>query len=119
MLASSAANLPPPAGFKKTKGRPRTSACLRTAEDGTGADGVEAEAAPTESESWEEFRHPQFRRGRRDLLVGIKRQKDGGRLKRKRGKAVGNWNGTGGTLAVRCVCTIHAFRSCVSQRVAV
>ncbi|CAM9421400.1 unnamed protein product [Pylaiella littoralis] len=33
--------------------------------------------------SWEEFRHPQFRRGRRDLLVGIKRQQDGVRSKRK------------------------------------
>lgn len=32
-----------------------------------------------------EFMHPQFRRGRRDLLVGIKRHKDSGRVKRKRG----------------------------------
>ncbi|CAM9252377.1 unnamed protein product, partial [Ectocarpus fasciculatus] len=35
------------------------------------------------SDSWEEFMHPQFRQGRRDLLVSIKRQKDGGHLKRK------------------------------------
>lgn len=41
-------------------------------------------AAKTESESWAEFRHPQFRRGRRDLLVGIKRQANG-HQKRKRG----------------------------------
>lgn len=37
------------------------------------------------SDSWEEFMHPQFRQGRRDLLVSIKRQKDGGHLKRKQG----------------------------------
>ena len=110
-------------GFKKVKGgassRPRSAAAGAAAGEGGAVVGVGSAAAGKDSESWEEFRHPQFRRGRRDLLVGIKRQKDGGRLKRKRGKAVGNWNGTGGTLAVRCVCTIHAFRSCVSQRVAV
>ena len=70
-------------GFKKVKG---TSSSRPRGTSGGAAAGGGAEAAPTESESWEEFRHPQFRRGRRDLLVGIKRQKDGGRLKRKRGK---------------------------------
>lgn len=41
-------------------------------------------AATTELKSWAEYRHPQFRRGRRDLLVGVKRQ-DSGHRKRKRG----------------------------------
>lgn len=50
-----------------------------------GMHGAAATAAAKESESWEEFIHPLFRRGRRDLLVGIKRHKDGGRLKRKQG----------------------------------
>lgn len=45
-------------------------------------------ATTKEPESWEEFRHPRFRRGRRDLLGGITRQKDGGRLKRKRGETM-------------------------------
>ncbi|CBJ33317.1 Heat Shock transcription factor [Ectocarpus siliculosus] len=69
-------------GFKKVKGgastRSRSSAADSQGEAGAGSTGAR------ESDSWEEFRHPQFRRGRRDLLVGIKRQKDGGRLKRKR-----------------------------------
>lgn len=38
-----------------------------------------------EAHSWQEFKHPQFRRGRRDLLMGIKRQENGERLKRKKG----------------------------------
>ncbi|CAN0383228.1 unnamed protein product, partial [Ectocarpus sp. 13 AM-2016] len=58
--------------------RSRSSAADSQGEAGAGSTGAK------ESDSWEEFRHPQFRRGRRDLLVGIKRQKDGGRLKRKR-----------------------------------
>lgn len=76
--------IPPRLGFKKVKGgsssRPRSIGGTAAGEGGA-AVGVK------DSESWEEFRHPQFRRGRRDLLVGIKRQKDGGRLKRKRGAA--------------------------------
>ncbi|CAM9634610.1 unnamed protein product [Scytosiphon promiscuus] len=71
-------------GFKKVKGGASSRA---RAASSNGTQGAEAGlgAATRESDSWEEFRHPQFRRGRRDLLVGIKRQKDGGRLKRKRG----------------------------------
>lgn len=52
-------------------------------------------------ESWEEFRHPQFRRGRRDLLVGIKRQKDGGRLNRKRGVKSEDMNVENSTVLTR------------------
>ena len=83
----------PPSGFKKIKGRSRMSSRSKSTDHGdaygdgaAAAAAAAAGAAPTESESWEEFRHPQFRRGRRDLLVGIKRQKDSGRLKRKRGE---------------------------------
>lgn len=53
-----------------------------------GAQGAAAASAGGEEEteesgSWHEFKHPQFRRGRMDLLVGIKRQKDGASVKRK------------------------------------
>lgn len=44
-----------------------------------------AGATPKGPESWEEYSHPQFRRGRPDLLADIRRKKDGGRMKRKRG----------------------------------
>lgn len=65
-------------GFKKVRGR---GASARAGSASSGAQGEAAEAE--ESASWEEFKHPQFRRGRRDLLVGIKRQKDDGRMKRR------------------------------------
>lgn len=43
-------------------------------------------AAPTKDpDTWQEFSHPRFLRGRRDLLADIKRQKDVGRHKRKQG----------------------------------
>eukprot|EP00903_Cladosiphon_okamuranus_P008138 g7838.t1 len=74
-------------GFKKTKGRARASSRSKFTDPDTRVGGAAPAAAPTESDSWEEFRHPQFRRGRRDLLVGIRRQKDNGRLKRKRAHA--------------------------------
>lgn len=67
-------------GFKKMKGR--TSSRSRSADSATHGG---AAATPKKVESWEEYAHPQFRRGRRDLLVGIKRRKDCGRLKRQRG----------------------------------
>ncbi|CAN0473932.1 unnamed protein product, partial [Ectocarpus sp. 12 AP-2014] len=65
-------------GFKKVKGDPasRTSSA-------SSVHPPPSAAAVDESDSWQEFRHPEFRRGRRDLLAGIKRQKDGGRVKRK------------------------------------
>lgn len=66
-------------GFKKVKAG--TSLRPRVAPAGTQGEGESTGGNP---DSWE-FRHPQFRRGRRDLLVDIKRQKDGGRLKRKQG----------------------------------
>ncbi|CAN0182777.1 unnamed protein product [Ectocarpus fasciculatus] len=47
------------------------------------ASSVDPPPRADEPDSWQEFRHPEFRRGRRDLLAGIKRQKDGGRVKRK------------------------------------
>ncbi|CBJ34094.1 n/a [Ectocarpus siliculosus] len=65
-------------GFKKVRGRGASS---RASSASSSAQGEAAEAE--ESASWEEFKHPQFRRGRRDLLVGIKRQKDDGRMKRR------------------------------------
>lgn len=58
---------------------------LRAKSTSGAAQGAAATDRGEHPESWEEFGHPQFRRGRRDLLVDIKRQKDGGRLKRKRG----------------------------------
>lgn len=67
-------------GFKKVK----AGISLRPGVGPAGKQG-EGESAGGNPDSWEEFRHPQFRRGRRDLLVDIKRQKDGGRLKRKLG----------------------------------
>lgn len=48
--------------------------------------GSEEGAAAMDSHSWEEFSHPHFRRGRRDLLAGIKRQQqDKGRSNCKKG----------------------------------
>ena len=58
---------------------------LRSSAGGGGGGGAQGETEAEEEESWAEFRHPQFRRGRRDLLVGITRQKDSGRVKRKQG----------------------------------
>lgn len=62
------------------------AASLRLRSTGTpgGTQGAATGGAAEDSESWE-FRHPHFHRGRRDLLVGIKRQKNGGCLKRKTG----------------------------------
>lgn len=68
-------------GFQKVKRKARSRV---SSSEGGGARGAAA-ATEEESESWAEFRHPQFRRGRRDLLAGITRQKDSGRLKRKQG----------------------------------
>ncbi|CAM9353567.1 unnamed protein product, partial [Ectocarpus sp. 8 AP-2014] len=65
-------------GFKKVKGDP--ASCMSSA---SSVHPSPSAAAADESDSWQEFRHPEFRRGRRDLLAGIKRQKDGGRVKRK------------------------------------
>lgn len=73
-------------GFRRVKGK---SASRLSSTDGV-LHGAVAAAAAKEAESWEEFIHPLFRRGRRDLLVGIKRHKDGGRLKRKQGVTARN-----------------------------
>ncbi|CAN0097995.1 unnamed protein product [Ectocarpus sp. 12 AP-2014] len=86
-------------GFKKVRGRGARS---RAGSASSGAQGEAAEAE--ESASWEEFRHPQFRRGRRDLLVGIKRQKDDGRMKRRqadvqKSDVLGNLMGEVGVLS--------------------
>ncbi|CAM9252063.1 unnamed protein product, partial [Hapterophycus canaliculatus] len=70
-------------GFKKVKRRASSSPGFASYPSGQGAMAMGAAAAVNESDSWEEFSHPQFRRGRRDLLAGIKRQKDKGRSKRK------------------------------------
>lgn len=71
-----------PPGFRRVKGK---SASRLSSADDSMHGAAAAAAGAKESESWEEFIHPLFRRGRRDLLVGIKRHKDGGRLKRKQG----------------------------------
>lgn len=68
-------------GFKKVKGVGSSRSKLIP---GT-TQGAAAARRDGNLDSWEEFAHPLFRRGRRDLLVGIKRQKDSGRLKRTRG----------------------------------
>ncbi|CAM9487148.1 unnamed protein product [Ectocarpus sp. 4 AP-2014] len=65
-------------GFKKVKGGPASRISSASS-----VHPPPSAAAADESDSWQEFRHPEFRRGRRDLLAGIKRQKDGGRVKRK------------------------------------
>lgn len=69
--------------FKKVK-REASSSRSRSTID-TSADMQAAATAVNESHSWQEFKHPQFRRGRMDLLVGIKRQEDVARLKRRKG----------------------------------
>ncbi|CBJ31835.1 Heat Shock transcription factor [Ectocarpus siliculosus] len=65
-------------GFKKVKGDPASRMSSASS-----VHPPPSAVAADESDSWQEFRHPEFRRGRRDLLAGIKRQKDGGRVKRK------------------------------------
>jgi len=62
-------------GFQRIK---RTSAA-RERSTGGGIPG--AGAATTRQSPWDEFGHPLFRRGRRDLLVGISRHRAGVRLK--------------------------------------
>lgn len=72
-------------GFQKVKGKAPSR--LSSADGGTQGAAAVAAAAKG-SEPWAEFRHPQFRRGRRDLLMGITRQKDPGRLRRRQGTHV-------------------------------
>ncbi|CAN0259270.1 unnamed protein product, partial [Scytosiphon promiscuus] len=62
-------------GFKKVKERESTPS-------GPGGS-PRGEAVTEDQDSWQEFSHPRFLRGRRDLLTDIKRQKDAGRYKRK------------------------------------
>eukprot|EP00752_Nemacystus_decipiens_P011040 g9809.t1 len=72
-------------GFQQMKGK-ASSRFLSSSEGGGATLGaaaaVAATAAEKESESWAEFKHPQFRRGRRDLL-GVTWHREPGRLKRK------------------------------------
>lgn len=68
----------PDTGFSKVKG----SSTRSSSAQGETGDGGKREWQ--DSDLWE-FKHPKFRRGCKDLLVDIKRRKDGGRLKRRRG----------------------------------
>eukprot|EP00904_Undaria_pinnatifida_P009656 jgi/Undpi1/5820/HiC_scaffold_2.g01094.m1 len=66
-----------PRGFSKVKGSSTRSSLAQSAAGNGG------KRQWQDSDSWE-FKHPKFRRGRKELLVGIKRRKDGGRMKRRR-----------------------------------
>ena len=75
-------------GFRRTKRTPSP----RLSSTGGGGQGAAAEAAATtRGVTWEEFSHPLFRRGRRDLLAGIQRDTGGARLKPRKGATAGWW----------------------------
>eukprot|EP00752_Nemacystus_decipiens_P011167 g9921.t1 len=95
-------------GFRKIKGS--TSSRSKS---GDGATHCRAAATPNGPQSWEEYTHPQFRRGRPDLLVDIMRKKDSGRSKRKRAESL--QSGILGTL-VTDVGTVSSDLKAVNNR---
>ena len=128
----------PDTGFSKVQGSSTSSA--------RGAAGDGEKCQWQDSELWE-FKHPKFRRGCKELLECIKRHKDDGHVKRRRGTVESRRTWPGGRVGRtreekrtivrfffqcrqwvfhapvysthRCICSpfVHALRSCRWLRV--